>query len=152
LLQVFKAGWLDKRGKLNRAWKRRWFVLKDSQLEYYKTPDGGEPQGVILLADGSSKLLQETKFGRNMMIELSSVEGRLAAWPFCGLLITALVPCGWPILQGKRCLRAVAEATHPSGCCQPYSPQAANSSCRAIRPRTCGRGRLHCTRAMRARA
>lgn len=96
--EVYKSGWLDKRGKLNRAWKRRWFVLKNSQLEYYKTPEHSQPQGVILLADGSSRITEETRFGKNMMIELASVEGRkfflsgysaddLRAW------VAALRPC-----------------------------------------------------------
>jgi len=31
-------GWLTKRGHTVRNWKRRWFVLKDPVLAYYKSP------------------------------------------------------------------------------------------------------------------
>eukprot|EP00743_Colponemidia_sp_Colp-15_P007488 GILK01008093.1.p1 GENE.GILK01008093.1~~GILK01008093.1.p1 ORF type:complete len:552 (-),score=95.49 GILK01008093.1:125-1780(-) len=37
-----RAGFLMKRGKLNRAWKERWFVLKGDKLYYRKTQDGHE--------------------------------------------------------------------------------------------------------------
>ena len=32
------------------------FVLKESQLEYYKAPTSADPQGVVLIAEGSSRI------------------------------------------------------------------------------------------------
>ena len=32
-----KKGWLNKKGKSNRIWRQRWFVLEDNLLSYYKT-------------------------------------------------------------------------------------------------------------------
>eukprot|EP00039_Didymoeca_costata_P003745 m.69445 g.69445 ORF g.69445 m.69445 type:complete len:787 (-) comp12056_c0_seq4:2575-4935(-) len=76
--KVYKAGWLEKRGKLNKAWKRRWFQLKDARLEYYKSPHHDEPQGAILIAEGSSALKTvEGSSKYSHYIEISSVEGRV---------------------------------------------------------------------------
>lgn len=33
-----KAGWLTKRGHKVKNWKRRWFLLKDPTLCYFKSP------------------------------------------------------------------------------------------------------------------
>ena len=42
LLQLLKAGWLTKQGKRVKNWKRRWFVLKDQKLSYFKSPTVGK--------------------------------------------------------------------------------------------------------------
>ena len=34
-----KKGWLTKRGGRIKNWKRRWFVLADNCLYYYKGPE-----------------------------------------------------------------------------------------------------------------
>lgn len=36
LISADKEGWLEKRGEKNTAWKKRWFVLKNNRLLYYK--------------------------------------------------------------------------------------------------------------------
>ena len=36
--KVEKGGWLTKRGHTFKNWKRRWFVLKDPVLAYFKSP------------------------------------------------------------------------------------------------------------------
>ena len=33
-----KAGWLTKQGGRMKNWRRRWFVIKDTQLLYFKDP------------------------------------------------------------------------------------------------------------------
>lgn len=33
-----KAGWLTKQGHQFKTWKRRWFILKNTKLSYYKKP------------------------------------------------------------------------------------------------------------------
>jgi len=48
---VEKGGWLTKRGHKVKNMKRRWFVLKDPTLCYYKNPRDTTPAGVIILDD-----------------------------------------------------------------------------------------------------
>lgn len=78
--RVYKCGWLEKRGKLNKAFKKRWFVLKNQTLEYYKTPNAVassvDPQGIILVAEGLSSIIDgETPYAK--FLQLYSVEGRI---------------------------------------------------------------------------
>jgi hypothetical protein len=35
---ITMQGYLTKQGKVVKNWKRRWFVLQESRLFYYKTP------------------------------------------------------------------------------------------------------------------
>lgn len=46
-----KGGWLVKRGHVVKNWKRRWFVLNDDMLRYYKSPGQTVAQGFIALSD-----------------------------------------------------------------------------------------------------
>lgn len=48
-----KSGYLTKLGGKLKTWRRRWFVLKNGTLSYYKTQNdvGRKPQGQILLDD-----------------------------------------------------------------------------------------------------
>jgi len=46
-----KAGWLFKRGRFNKSWKRRFCVLRHKELEYYKELKDVSPQGVIPTLD-----------------------------------------------------------------------------------------------------
>ena len=59
--KVFKCGWLEKRGRINKGFKTRWFILKNATLEYYKTyqklDQGIDPQGIILIAEGLSDIV-----------------------------------------------------------------------------------------------
>lgn len=44
-----KKGWLTKRGGRIQTWKRRWFVLADNVLYYFKSPESSAPCGIIPL-------------------------------------------------------------------------------------------------------
>jgi len=44
-----KEGYLVKRGSFVKNWKRRWFVLKENILFYYKTPQDIQPKGQLPL-------------------------------------------------------------------------------------------------------
>jgi hypothetical protein len=44
------SGWLYKRGK-RKTWKKRWFVLRDSQLTYYKDDKEYKPKDIISTSD-----------------------------------------------------------------------------------------------------
>ncbi len=47
--RVDKQGYLFKKGFLNTAYKRRWFVLKGNLLFYFKDEKDSEPIGVLIL-------------------------------------------------------------------------------------------------------
>jgi len=49
--KVEKGGYLTKRGHAVKNWKRRWFVMKDPTLCYYKKPNDTTPAGIIILDD-----------------------------------------------------------------------------------------------------
>lgn len=44
-----KKGWLTKQGGRIKTWKRRWFILSDNCLFYFKAPGDKEPCGIIPL-------------------------------------------------------------------------------------------------------
>jgi len=44
-------GYLTKQGKVVKNWKRRWFVLRNTRLYYYKSSVARKPKGKILLKD-----------------------------------------------------------------------------------------------------
>lgn len=46
---VDKQGWLWKKGEMNRAFQKRWFVLKGNLLFYFEKQTDKEPIGVIIL-------------------------------------------------------------------------------------------------------
>ena len=46
---VEKSGFLNKMGPEKKRWTRRWFVLKGSELKYYRSKDQKRTRGVINL-------------------------------------------------------------------------------------------------------
>lgn len=46
---VDREGWLSKKGEINKAFQRRWFVLKGNLLFYFEKKADKEPLGVIIL-------------------------------------------------------------------------------------------------------
>ena len=46
---VLKSGWLYKRGKVVRSWRKRWFVLTRSALTYY--PDADTVGSLVLFVN-----------------------------------------------------------------------------------------------------
>lgn len=56
---VDKEGYLSKRGETNRAFQKRWFVLKGNLLFYYEKKGDKEPIGVIIL-EGCTVELSES--------------------------------------------------------------------------------------------
>ena len=66
---VMKQGWLQKMGKFNTSFQKRWFELEDDGLRYYKTSDGKaghlSPRGMILIADIIA-VADESRRGKNV--------------------------------------------------------------------------------------
>ena len=52
-----KSGWLVKQGHVFRTWKKRWFVLEDQLLKYYKVAEPKDDAG----SSDAAPVLQELK-------------------------------------------------------------------------------------------
>ncbi|TMW63677.1 hypothetical protein Poli38472_002618 [Pythium oligandrum] len=74
LLQVDSDGWLYLRGVLKNSWKKRFFTLKDSVLQYFDHP-GGKPLGegtVVDLKLGVNKHQLEIKLDTGRWVSVAS--------------------------------------------------------------------------------
>ena len=58
---VDKEGYLLKRGEVNKAYQKRWFVLKGNLLFYYEKKGDREPIGVIILEGCTVELAEMTE-------------------------------------------------------------------------------------------
>ncbi|BES95183.1 unnamed protein product [Nesidiocoris tenuis] len=59
-----KEGWLVKRGEINKAFQKRWFVLKGNLLFYFEKKTDKEPTGFIVLEGCTIELAEdEGQFG-----------------------------------------------------------------------------------------
>ncbi|UYV77460.1 CYTH1 [Cordylochernes scorpioides] len=56
-----KEGWLWKQGGRYKSWKRRWFILKDNCLYYFKCVKDNKPQGIIPLENIQVRDVQDRK-------------------------------------------------------------------------------------------
>jgi len=65
--KVEKAGWLTKRGHQVKNWKKRWFLLKDPALTYFKSPRATSPAGNILLDDILAVVSEQNVFDSKVM-------------------------------------------------------------------------------------
>lgn len=57
--QIFTAGFLYKRGEINKAFQRRYFVLKGNLLFYFETRMDKEPLGLIIVEGCTIELSME---------------------------------------------------------------------------------------------
>jgi len=57
--EIFRQGYLIKRGDKHKNWKRRWFVLKKKCLLYYKAKEYPYPQGTITHIIGVTHTTEE---------------------------------------------------------------------------------------------
>jgi len=67
LESVHKEGYLQKEGTdgiiKSNQWKKRWFILKNLTLQYFKSPSDKTPLGEIIIEEGAQiKKLTEKKF------------------------------------------------------------------------------------------
>ncbi|KAK3909469.1 Lysine-specific demethylase RSBN1L [Frankliniella fusca] len=56
---VDKEGWMVKRGEVNKAYQRRWFVLKGNLLFYFEKKGDKEPVGLIVLEGCTIELAED---------------------------------------------------------------------------------------------
>ena len=59
LVPADKEGWLWKRGEVNKAFQKRYFVLKGNLLFYFEKQTDREPVGVIILEGCTIELAEE---------------------------------------------------------------------------------------------
>jgi len=68
---VQRAGFLTKRGKVRKTWKRRWFVLsREQKLYYYTSQTSKSPQGMINLHEAT--ILDFTNSGKENGFEINT--------------------------------------------------------------------------------
>jgi len=67
-----KSGWLEKRGGLRKTWKKRFFVLKDNELRYYKDQACKSFKGTIPVEGCSVEIAPEAKYHKKFCFELNS--------------------------------------------------------------------------------
>ncbi|KAK9513033.1 hypothetical protein O3M35_001315 [Rhynocoris fuscipes] len=56
---IDREGWLVKRGEINKAFQKRWFVLKGNLLFYFDKRFDKEPTGVIILEGCTIELAED---------------------------------------------------------------------------------------------
>ncbi|KAL1132830.1 hypothetical protein AAG570_010782 [Ranatra chinensis] len=56
---VDREGWLVKRGEVNKAFQKRWFVLKGNLLFYFEKRGDREPLGVVVLEGCTIELAED---------------------------------------------------------------------------------------------
>ncbi|GAM21478.1 hypothetical protein SAMD00019534_046530 [Acytostelium subglobosum LB1] len=59
-----RSGYLMKKGHKIKSWRRRWFVLRDGTLSYFKSPKDSAPAGTIPLADIEHLILDDESLAR----------------------------------------------------------------------------------------
>ncbi|XP_047954752.1 pleckstrin homology domain-containing protein 1 [Salvia hispanica] len=70
-----RAGWLTKQGEYIKTWRRRWFVLKQGKLFWFKESTvtrASRPRGVIPVADCLTVKGAEDVLHRQFAFELST--------------------------------------------------------------------------------
>jgi len=72
LVPAEKSGWLEKRGKLRKNFKRRWFVLRDNEMKYYKSDTDEHSQGKVILDGCTVEMVPESKYGKRFCFEINS--------------------------------------------------------------------------------
>lgn len=68
------CGWMLKRGKVNKAFKRRWFRLEGLSVSYYESPEAEEPKGSIDISFGTTMELVEVE--QQHELHIKSAQGR----------------------------------------------------------------------------
>ncbi|GBP17128.1 Sesquipedalian-1 [Eumeta japonica] len=56
---IDREGWLSKRGDVNKAFQKRWFVLKGNLLFYFDKKGDKEPVGVVILEGCTIELAED---------------------------------------------------------------------------------------------
>lgn len=70
-----RAGWLTKQGEYIKTWRRRWFVLKQGKLFWFKESNvtrASCPRGIIPLGDRLTVKGAEDVLNRQFSFELST--------------------------------------------------------------------------------
>eukprot|EP01102_Stenamoeba_stenopodia_P020703 TRINITY_DN8172_c0_g1_i5.p1 TRINITY_DN8172_c0_g1~~TRINITY_DN8172_c0_g1_i5.p1 ORF type:complete len:1732 (-),score=326.42 TRINITY_DN8172_c0_g1_i5:97-5292(-) len=65
-----KEGYLTKMGGSYKSWKKRWCVLKDMFIYYFKTKKDTTPLGSIPLQEASIEVVEESSFGKKNCFQI----------------------------------------------------------------------------------
>ena len=68
---IDKEGFLNKKGEGNKAYQRRWFVLKGNLLFYYEKIGDKQPLGVIILENCNIDVSDNERYAFNVSFESS---------------------------------------------------------------------------------
>lgn len=87
---VDREGWLQKRGEVNRAYQRRWFLLKGNLLFYFEKKTDREPLGVVILEGCTVELAENEEMfafkvvfhgsGNRMYMLSADTQESMEAW------------------------------------------------------------------------
>lgn len=87
---VDREGWLLKRGEVNRAYQRRWFLLKGNLLFYFEKKTDREPLGVVILEGCTVELAENEEMfafkvvfhgsGNRMYMLSADTQESMEAW------------------------------------------------------------------------
>ncbi|XP_047981475.1 pleckstrin homology domain-containing protein 1-like [Salvia hispanica] len=70
-----RAGWLTKQGEYIKTWRRRWFILKQGKLFWFKESNvtrASRPRGIIPLGDRLTVKGAEDVLNRQFTFQLST--------------------------------------------------------------------------------
>ncbi|KAL3369283.1 hypothetical protein AABB24_009887 [Solanum stoloniferum] len=71
-----RTGWLTKQGEYIKTWRRRWFVLKQGKLFWFKEANlsrGSKPRGVVPVANCLTVKGAEDVLNKQFAFELSTM-------------------------------------------------------------------------------
>jgi len=112
-----KAGYLTKQGKTVKNWRRRWVVLKNNQLSYYKQKDESTPLDSIPLNDCTCCYASFYETKKRCCLKIITAR---RTWYFAadtdeeiGLWLEALFMWGVPeSKEEEEVINSILEATH----------------------------------------
>lgn len=122
---VDREGWLLKRGEVNRAFQKRWFLLKGNLLFYFEKKTDREPLGVVILEGCTVELAENEEMfafkvvfhgsGNRMYVLSADTQESMEAW-MKALACASYDYMKLTVAELQRQLSQVAEAERLAKC------------------------------------